>query len=214
MAWKTMRLAFSLLLAAPSAAIADVPAFTLSGPAPAQDLGNPPFTLGYEFYAYNTTTVDALGLYDGGGDGLTNSHAIGIWNASGDLLASTVVSSGTSDPLVSDFRYADITPLTLSAGNYYSIGAVFTQGDESLIYGGDDISAVPAVAYVGATFVNGSTLQDPISFAPYGGFFGPNFEVVSATPEPAAWATLGIGAVLALLVAGRKRSPRPAMAAA
>jgi hypothetical protein len=214
MAPKMARLVFSLLLSVPSAGIASVPAFTLSGGAVAQDLYNPPFTLGYEFYAYTSTTVDALGLYDSSGDGLADSHAVGLWNASGVLLSSTVVSSGTSDALVNGFRYADVTPLTLTAGNYYTIGALYTQGDEPLIFTGDDISAVPAVAYVGTTFASGSTLQSPTNFASYGGFFGPNFEVVAATPEPAAWATIGIGAALALLMAGRKRGRKVVFATA
>src|SRR5215211_1726885 len=57
-------------------------------------------------------TISALGMYDSG-DGLATSYTLGLWDASQTLVASVVVTPGS--PLVGDFRYENITPVTIGS---------------------------------------------------------------------------------------------------
>jgi hypothetical protein len=59
-------------------------------------------------------------------DGLAESHEVGLWDSLGNLLAETTVVTG--DPLVNQWRYSDVTPVTLAAGADYFVGALFTSG--------------------------------------------------------------------------------------
>jgi hypothetical protein len=70
-------------------------------------------------------SVTALGAFDAGLDGFVSTGGIpvGIFRESdGALLASAFVQSG--DTLIDNFRYTDITPLTLLAGTSYRVVAV------------------------------------------------------------------------------------------
>src|ERR1051326_2462513 len=55
-------------------------------------------------------TIYALGFYDSG-DGLATSYTLGLWDSSQNLLATALVTP--SSPLIGDFRYANITPVTI-----------------------------------------------------------------------------------------------------
>src|SRR5437660_1277450 len=79
-------------------------------------------TLGWQFTTNSPVTVDGLGYYDFAGDGLAVPHEVGIFDAGGTLLTSTIVAPGTTDPLIGSFRYAPITPFSLAAGQTYTIG--------------------------------------------------------------------------------------------
>src|SRR2546428_765822 len=46
-------------------------------------------TLGWQFATNSPVTVDGLGYYDFGGDGLVVPHEVGIFDAGGMLLTST-----------------------------------------------------------------------------------------------------------------------------
>src|SRR4051794_27838322 len=73
------------------------------------------YTLGWLFNLSSQINVSALGVYDSGADGLTQDHAVGLWDAGGNLLASTTVpASGGS--LDNYFRFVPIAPLTLNPG--------------------------------------------------------------------------------------------------
>ncbi len=88
------------------------------------NLGNPPFTLGSSFTVNTAMQLTALGFFDDGSNGLAESHQLGLWNSSGTLLATATVNAGVVDPLNGQFRYASIVPVTLLAGQSYTIGAV------------------------------------------------------------------------------------------
>src|SRR5438876_3613240 len=79
-------------------------------------------TLGWSFTTNASVTVDALGYYDLAGDGLAVAHDIGLFTSTGTLLTSTAVAPGVVDPLIGSFRYAPITPITLAAGQTFTIG--------------------------------------------------------------------------------------------
>jgi alpha-galactosidase len=84
--------------------------------------------------------VTALGYYDcnaggGTGDGLTNAHAVGIWDTSGNLLASKTVPAGTAGSLSNGYRYVSLdTPLVLSAGASFWLGGDTTTDTNDAFY--------------------------------------------------------------------------------
>ena len=99
-------------------------------------------TLAWVFSTTRELEVKALGFIDIGGRGLCETHKLGLWNAEGELLASTVlppsIPGSYSDgdpvpvvdpafeeqfPLVGNYRYADIDPIRIAPGQVYIIGA-------------------------------------------------------------------------------------------
>lgn len=188
-----MALCASSIAVAPSAIAA--PAFSVSGTP--TTLANPPFTLGYAFTLAKNFTLTAVGVFDEAGDGLLNSYDIGLFDSGGAVIASTNLGAGTSGTLVDGFRYVDLVPFALAAGDY-RIGAVYTNnaGFDSLYFAGgaNTITAISGVSYGGARFGSGAGLNDPTAAAGDGGYFGPNFLLGSAAvPEPATWAFMIVG---------------------
>ena len=62
-------------------------------------------------------------------DGLVNSHTVSLWDTSGNLLATALISAGTINPLDGQFRYTTISPVILSAGTTYVFGATYVGYD-------------------------------------------------------------------------------------
>ena len=78
-------------------------------------------TVGWEFTPLRDIWVTDLGFYDLLQDGLNIPHTVGIWNSQQELLISDTV-----QPLgacYGEYRYVEITPLLLTAGQTYIIGA-------------------------------------------------------------------------------------------
>ena len=76
--------------------------------------------VGWQFSVNAPITIDGLGLFDFGGDGLSLSHQVGLWDNSGTLLAQTTVTNG-STPVASlsnagDWLFESITPIILLSG--------------------------------------------------------------------------------------------------
>lgn len=87
-------------------------------------------SIGFQFSPTLDIDVSALGFFDYLGDGLGESHEIGIFDQTGTLLTSVVVPSGTAASLIGDFRYSSVNPLTLKAGQTYTMAAFLeTQAD-------------------------------------------------------------------------------------
>ena len=130
------------------------------------------YTIGYEFTVGTAPiTLNALGVEDdnasgsGYGDGLSNTHVVGIWSSAGTLLYSATVSSGTSAPLVNDFRYALLnSAVTLNANTSYYIGTYFASGGDTfydvsgLFNAGSGISLTNGQG----TYGNGGSLTNPL----------------------------------------------------
>jgi hypothetical protein len=185
-----------------------VPALQITNPSGSQ-VANPPFTFGWEFSTSGDVTVGALGVFDGHQDGLVDSHQIGLWDSVGNFLAVTTVSSGTTDPLVNQFRYASITPVTLVGGQNYVIGALYPTGSDDLIFPGQQTgqSTVGGISYIQSLYTFGSALSVPATATGLGGYFGPNFEIISATqtPLPAALPLFATGVGALGLLGWRRR---------
>jgi len=173
------------------------PAFTVSNTT-GSSLGNPPFTLGWQFSTTGTITVTDLGLFDDSQDGFAERHELGLWDSAGNLLASTFVGVGTGDPLVNQFRYADIVDIVLGAGTY-QIGALFASGADPLLFPGEatGFATDSAITFIASAFASGGTLTNPTSSAGTDpSYFGPNFLFeATAVPEPGSLALLAIGLI-------------------
>ena len=166
-------------------------------------------TDGWRFSLSSAITVTDLGYYDYNGDGLAQSHDVGIFTDAGVLLFSDTVM--TTDALdVDSFRYTAITPVVLSAGTY-RIGGFRSNVTDKPVVSVTGLTSTDPVSYIhgyfakevgSLTFPNvqfGSSFVPPISFEP--SIFGPNFKFV---PVPGA-VLLGI---LGLSVAGVKLRKR------
>ena len=107
---KLLAMMLSALFAYPVAA--DTPAFT---PSPLYVVPPRNFT-GTRGWAFsnggpNSVTITAVGVWDFGGDGLANSHEVGIWGNSGNLLRSANVPAGTEVALIDHLnRQRDTRP--------------------------------------------------------------------------------------------------------
>ena len=80
-------------------------------------------TVGWEFTAQSDLWVSELGFFDLGQDGLNISHDVGIWDQDHNLIVSATVSAGTAAPVIGEYRYVEISPFLLTAGQTYVIGA-------------------------------------------------------------------------------------------
>lgn len=143
--------------------------------------------------------VRALGLYDVA-NGLKDAHPIGLWSASGTLLAQATLPAGTASQRIGSYRYVAITPITLNAGQTYVIGAYFgpvadqcgSACGDVMLYAGHETYDM-RISFVQSrqtlSIAGAGPLAYPGVFAGIDeGFFGPNF-LLSAdlTPDPFAF---------------------------
>lgn len=164
------------------------------------------FVTGYQFQVTAPQVVSALGYYDHLGDGLAESHDVGLYTDAGTLLASVTVSNANA--LVGNFRYQSITPLLLSVGTYRVAGA----GSVDLfVFNAPGLTSAPGISYLTPASSSGATLQFPLFLGgATDGFFGGNLLVdpvaaAVATPLPPTLLAgfLGMG-----LLAGVRRFRR------
>ena len=166
---------------------------------------------GWKFNVLSPITIDGLGWFDDGRDGLFIEHRVGIWNPTGSLLADVLVPAGVAAPLDGQFRTVSIPPLSLAAGNGYIVGGLnSTTNTERLACGNPSISSIcfgtmsqtldPRVNYVAATYSDPSaTFTRPALVNPgtTQGFYGPGFSV--QVPEPGSYALCMVVAALLMV---------------
>jgi hypothetical protein len=150
-------------------------------------------TLGYTFTPTTNIAVVDLGIDNTGslGDPVSGALAVGVWDATGNMVAFTTVNPNTA--LSQDgFLFAPITSTALSAGQAYTIGAFYPEGTDFV-----DVNAVitsPDIIFGQSTAVAGSVLTEPQVHYEGGATFGPGFlfDVGQvAVPEPTSFALLG-----------------------
>lgn len=187
--------ALAFTVAAP--VLAQTPALTATGGRTFD--GDGPWTLGWSFTVDSTITVTGLGAYDLGGDGFAAAHAVGLWDASQNLLASTSVDS--SGQLIDGFRYAGISALTLTPGTYFVGAADLGTGDGYLLEA--STVTIAGVTFLNSQFASGGGLLFPASAGVPGSYFGGNF-LVGEIPEPGTWAMMIAGFGLVGFAARRR----------
>lgn len=139
--------------------------------------GDPPGdVVGYRFTVSAPLEVSDLGIWNADSTGLNAAHQVGIWDASQVLVASA--SPGPGGTVVGQWTYASITPVTLSPGQTYTIGGLYTATDgDSYISGATSMTTAPEVTWVQSTYPASAGLgfAYPASNSTSAGRFGPNF---------------------------------------
>jgi len=162
-------------------------------------------SLGYRFTANAPVEVTSLGYFDVNGDGLLSNHQVGLWTATGVLLAQATVLP--SSPTVNGFLYAFLpTSVTLAAGSDYYIAGT-TTGD-TWIFDASSFAIDPAFTYVASHFAPGSpsALTFPSQSTMAREYFNVNLQA-NIVPEPNA-ATLAASGVVTLMgMYARRRTP-------
>jgi hypothetical protein len=149
-------------------------------------------------------TIYALGFYDSG-DGLATSYTLGLWDSAQNLLATAVVTPGS--PLSGDFRYANITPVTIGTfanPQPFTIGALLPPSMQ-------DTWLDNCILTLGAGFAGAGTGQyvsSPSLVSPSTIDTGNSYYVVNANtqpvPEPGVTGLLVVACSLMLI---RRRRP-------
>jgi hypothetical protein len=209
-----------------SQAQGDTPAFLLGSVLPTQPssfTGTKGWQFGIQPFGPGgtprTIVFTQLGVFDDGGDGLVNSHQIGLWRDDGTLLASTTVPAGTAAPLFGGYRYVPITPVVIpftgQNPGHFVVAAQYSAGDaDDLVtpwpYDGGWLftDAVGPVTRYGRRalgpdlpFPSGIT-QPPMEGGTGERFWEPNFRYVTV-PEPSVWLLFSFGG-LGLFLGYRK----------
>jgi FlaG/FlaF family flagellin (archaellin) len=166
---------------------------------------NYPWATGYFFTPNVNLSVTDLGYYDHGTLGLTDSHEVGIFLASGTLVVNASIPSGTSAPFVAGTvggtRFQSVTATPLSAGTEYYIVADNNSND-TYAYGTGAVSFASQITWNGYGDSSTNTIYGSVvNSGGARGNLGPNFRFDEAgVPEPATLALVisGLGLVLAL----------------
>ncbi len=136
--------------------------------------------VGWQFDVVAEVTVIGLSWADLEGDGLVRDHPVGIWDPAGTLLASIRIPAGTSAPLMDQFRWVEITPITLQPGVGYIVGGeTFSLPNDPFRWNVASQTTHPSIVFFDATFsAIGSGLVRPASFSSaVNGFYGPSFVI-------------------------------------
>lgn len=160
-------------------------------------------------------SVTRLGYIDVGLNGLTDSHAVSLWNSTGTMLGTVTVQSGTASTLQANWRWENLSsPLTLSAGQTYRVGGTTTAADAFTYANAGNVTVPNSVGGVlggagvllSAASGDGRFIANP-NTAPTSGWWVTSAANLDFTvvPEPSTWAMLAFG-LTTLTIFRRRRS--------
>jgi PEP-CTERM motif len=170
-------------------------------------------TGGWEFSVGATpVTVNALGFWDEGGDGIGNSHQVGLWDSSQNLLrsgtvtnASTIVASTSLD---GRWLFVSIPQITLSNGTFVVAATYDGRGgaDPDLARVAPFTTTMPGITLITGRQAIGAGLPFPNQVLAFN-VFGPTLANLNgaAAPEPGTAALLATGALGALALRRRRK---------
>ncbi|MEE4270495.1 MAG: DUF4082 domain-containing protein [Thermoanaerobaculales bacterium] len=138
--------------------------------------------VGFRFQVTAPLEIAMLGVWNAdtnaGGAGLTSTHQVGIWDGSQNPVASVVVDPATGT-VIGDWTYESVTPVTLTPGQTYTAGVLYTATDnDSYISSATSVTTDPNVQFLNAVFPSEGNLgfvfptEDSLGS---NGRFGPNF---------------------------------------
>lgn len=168
--------------------------------------GNPVFSsiyasingpVGWTFQPATDISVSALGVFDYVLPG-QGSLQVGLWDASGTLLASQTVSAASA--AVGQSHYESVTPVLLLTGETYYVAAYSASGPLFAVVVTPDISPngfatmSPEIQLGQVAYSSGSGFSFPGTTEGNSGYaiIAPNFEF-QVVPEPSMLALLGVG---------------------
>jgi len=162
---------------------------------PTVDVASSVYNLGYSFTVVNAVTVTGLGDFDNGSlANLPQDQQVGLWDSSGDLLASAFV--GTDQGSIQDGSWGvtAIAGVTLIAGDTYTVGAQGGMGynwTTPLNVNANIDNVADAFAGIG-TESNSPLVEPTIADGAFPAYLGGNVLLgsVSSTPEPGTFLLL------------------------
>ena len=188
-------LAVSLMQSATSRASTE--AWDFSTAANAYTNGN--WTFGEVFVPTQNIAVDFLGYYAAQGLGNFNSdHPVGMFDANGNLLASTTIDNSSSFTTSSGhFAFNPIASITLLAGHTYVLEGV--SNSDNYTWNDPDFTVYAPINILGNNWIlgnglnfNGTFLINDVTDGEWGANFGFT-GVTSSTPEPGSLMLLSTG---------------------
>jgi hypothetical protein len=199
-----------LVVGSPAPARASDLALDFTGGAAFNPLTSSSGTSGWSFTVNSTITVESLGFWDEGANGLNSSHEVGLWTAAGTLLSSTTIGNSSTQiaSTSSDGRwlFESVTPIDLGPGDYV-LGAFFAAFDPDFARFDTARTTISEITFGTSRYVTTpGTLPFPSESVPRDGGYGPNLLVASPTiPEPATLVMLSIGGIAAFGTLGYRR---------
>lgn len=146
--------------------------------------------------------VNSLGFYDYLGNGLAESHLMGLFDSAGNLIISATIGAGTGSSLEYGFRWKSIANTTLAAGSTFSLITQSNLDAHNMVPG---FVLNPKVLSVEGGYGSGATFNpNLINTSKDNIIWTGNLNIVDAqVPEPASLALMGFG--LAALAMRRKK---------
>lgn len=154
---------------------------------------------------YSQTSPSSLSAYTSG------TAQVSIWDSTGDLLSTAVLAE--TDPIFNQSYYQTVSPVTLTAGVSYFIGAVSAVGTVGTtnppveLWAGNAVndgsfSVSPDIKYLGVA--TGANIWEGLQSGTTTSLLvGPDFQY-NVVPEPSALALAGLGGLSLLRLRRRK----------